>query len=100
MKTIYELWDEIEKHPDYVDGSLWAVEDVAAEFRQHVEEYIEFDLELEEIEDEDIVKYSLDIVKQNIQIFKYYIVTYSDDWNWEISIYDLVLPKFKVVEKV
>lgn len=96
MKTIYELWDEIEKHPDYVTGSLWTVEGIALEFREQVEEYIEFYLELEEIEDEEIEKYSVDIVKQNIHIFKYYIIFCPKDWNLEISIYDLVLPKFEV----
>jgi hypothetical protein len=103
MKTINELWDELTNHPDYVTGSLWTVDDVAAEFDWHVEQYFEFDLELEEIDYEDVGKYSLDIVKQNIQIFKNTIEEYQSHlelWNWEVSIYDLVLPEFEVAEKV
>ena len=41
MKTIYELWDEIKKHPDYVTGSFWTVEDVASNIEFVVEEYMD-----------------------------------------------------------
>ena len=70
MKTINELWDELTNHPNYVTGSLWTVEDVASNFEFQVEEYMEEKLNLEEIDETDIEKYSLDIVKQNIEIFK------------------------------
>ena len=100
MKTIYELWDEIKKHPDYVTGSFYTVEDVASNFECEVEEYMEEKLNLEEIDESDIVKYSLDIVKQNIQIFKNTIdkfesYSYSYGCNWEPDIELLNLPEFE-----
>ncbi len=70
MKTIYELWNELTNHPDYVTGSLWTIDDVASNFECEVEDYINEKLNLEKIEEVDIEKYTLDIVKQNIQIFK------------------------------
>ena len=57
MKTIYELWDEIKKHPDYVTGSFCTVEDVASNIEFVVEEYMDEKLNLEEIDESDIVKY-------------------------------------------
>ena len=41
MKTIYELWNELTNHPDYVTRSLWTIEDVASNFKREVEEYFE-----------------------------------------------------------
>ena len=63
MKTINELWDELTNHPDYVTGSLWTENEVSEAFDFQVEQYLEFDLELEEIDYEDMSKYSLDIVR-------------------------------------
>lgn len=105
MKTIYELWDEIKKHPDYVTGSLWTVEDVASNFEWQAEEYIEEKLNLEGIDETDIEKYSIDVVKQNIQIFKNTIdkfesYSYSYGCNWDANIDELNLPEFEVAEKV
>jgi hypothetical protein len=99
MKTINELWDELINHPDYVTGSLWTVEDVASNFECQVEEYMEEKLNLEEIDETDIEKYSLDIVKQNIEIFKNTInefESYSYEYcSWEITIDKLNLPEFE-----
>jgi hypothetical protein len=104
MKTIYELWDEIKNHPDYVTGSLWTVEDVASNFECEVESYLEDELNLEEIDEADIEKYSLDIVKQNIEIFKNTIMefeSYSYEYGtWEITIDELNIPEFEVTEIV
>ncbi len=105
MKTINELWDELTNHPDYVTGSLWTVESVASNFEWQAEEYIEEKLNLEEIDESDIEKYSLDIVKQNIQIFKNTIdkfesYSYSIGCNWEANIDELKLPEFEVAEIV
>ena len=98
MKTINELWDELTNHPDYVTGSLWTVKDVASNFECEVEEYMEEKLNLEEIDESDIIKYSLDIVKQNIQIFKNTIEEHLFNlelWNWEVDIDQLNLPEFE-----
>jgi hypothetical protein len=105
MKTIYELWDELTNHPDYVTGSLWTVEDVASNFECEVEDYMEEKLNLEKIDEADKEKYTLDIVKQNIQIFKNTIdkfesYSYSYDCDWEVNIDELVLPEFEVAEIV
>ena len=105
MKTIYELWNELTNHPDYVTGSLWTIEDVASNFECEVEDYIKEKLNLEKIEEVDIVKYTLDIVKQNIQIFKNTIdkfesYSYSYDCDWEVNIDELVLPEFEEAEMV
>lgn len=100
MKTINELWDELTNHPNYVTGSLWTVEDVALNFECEVEEYMEEKLNLEKIDEADIEKYSLDIVKQNIQIFKNTIdefesYSYSYGCIWEANIDELNLPEFE-----
>jgi hypothetical protein len=105
MKTINELWDELTNHPDYVTGSLWTVEGVASNFEWQIEEYIEEKLNLEEIDESDIEKYSLDVVKQNIQIFKKTIdkfesYSYSYGCNWNANINKLNLPEFQVAEIV
>jgi methionine synthase II (cobalamin-independent) len=104
MKTINELWDELTNHPDYVTGSLWTVEDVASNFECEVESYLEDELNLEEIDEADIEKYSLDIVKQNIEIFKNTIMefeSYSYEYGtWEITIDELNIPEFEVTEIV
>jgi hypothetical protein len=105
MKTIYELWNDLTNHPDYVTGSLWTVEDVASNFEWQAEKYIEEKLNLEEMDESNIEKYSLEIVKQNIQIFKNTIdqfesYPYSIGSNWETNIDELVLPKFELVEIV
>jgi hypothetical protein len=105
MKTIYELWNELTNHPDYVTGSLWTIEDVASNFECEVEDYIKEKLNLEKIEEVDIEKYTLDIVKQNIQIFKNTIdkfesYSYSYDCDWEANIDELVLPEFEIAEIV
>ena len=104
MKTINELWDELTNHPDYVTGSLWTVEDVASNFEWQVEDYLEEKLNLEEIDETDIEKYSIDVVKQNIQIFKNTIdkfESYSYEYGtWEITIDELNLPEFEVNEIV
>ena len=103
MKTINELWDELTNHPDYVTGSLWTVEGVASNFECEVEEYMEEKLNLEEIDEADIEKYSLDVVKQNIRIFKKTIdkfesYSYSYGCNWEVNIDELNLPEFEIAE--
>jgi hypothetical protein len=100
MKTINELWDELTNHPDYVTGSLWTLENVASNFECEVEEYMEEKLNLEEIDEADIEKYSLDIVKQNIEIFKNTIdefesYSYSYGCSWEPDIDQLNLPEFE-----
>jgi len=105
MKTIKELWDELTNHPDYVTGSLWTVEDVASNFECEVEDYLEEKLNLEKIDETDLEKYSLDIVKHNIPIFKNTIdkfesFSYSYGCNWEVNIDELVLPEFEVAEIV
>jgi len=103
MKTIYELWNDLTNHPDYVTGSLWTVEDVASNFECEVEDYLEEKLNLEKIDEAALEKYSLDIVKHNISIFKNTIdkfesFSYSYGCNWEANIDELVLPKFEVAE--
>lgn len=103
MKTIYELWNELTNHPDYVTGSLWTIEDVSSNIECEVEDYIKEKLNLEKIEGFDIEKYSLDIIKQNIQLFKNTIdkfesYSYSYDRNWEVNIDKLILPEFEVAE--
>lgn len=70
IKTINELWDKVINHPDYVTGSLWTVQDVAPNFECELEGYLIHELNLEETDEFDIEKYSLDVVKQNIEIFK------------------------------
>ena len=104
MKTIYELWNELTNHPDYVTGSLWTIEDVASNFEWQVEDYMEEKLNLEEIDEVDVEKYSIDVVKQNIQIFKNTIdkfESYSYKYGtWEITIDELNLPEFEVTEIV
>ena len=62
-------------------------------------------LNLEEIDESDIEKYSLDVVKQNIQIFKKTIdkfesYSYSYGCNWNANIKKLNLPEFQVAEIV
>jgi hypothetical protein len=104
MKTIDELWDDITKHPDYVTGSLWTVEDVASNFESELEGYLIDELNLEETDEFDIEKYSLDVVKQNLEIFKNTIKefeSYSYEYGtWEITIDKLNLPEFNVEEIV
>ena len=105
MKTINELWDKVINHPDYVTGSLWTVEDVASNFECELEGYLVDELNLEETDDFDIEKYSLDVVKLNKEIFKDTInkfesYSYSIGCNWEANIDELKLPEFEVNEIV
>lgn len=86
MKTIYELWDEIKKHPDYVTGSLWTVEDVASEYLYAIEIYLEDKIDYEEIDEEEIKKYSLERVKQNVELFKDAIENFEGMSHREYSI--------------
>jgi hypothetical protein len=102
MKTIYELWDEIKKHPDYVTGSFYTVEDVASNIESVVEDYMDEKYNPEEIDEADIVKYSIEIVKQNKEFFKETIdsfQSYSYEFGtWEITIDEVNLPEFEVNE--
>lgn len=104
MKTINELWDELRNHPDYVTGSFWTVEDVASNIEFVVEEYMDEKLNLEEIDESDIVKYSIEIVKQNKEFFKETIdsfQSYSYEFGtWEMTIDEVNLPEFEVNEIV
>ena len=98
MKTIDEIWDELRNHPDYVTGSLWTIEDIAINYEYNVENYLVDELNIEEIDESDIEKYSLDIVKHNIELFKNAIEdleAHSYGSYWEITIDELNLPVFE-----
>ena len=100
MKTIDELWDEIKNHPDYITGNLWTIEETASCFECELTNYLEDELNLEGIDESDIAKYSLDIVKQNIKIFKNTIdqfesYSYSSGCSWEPYIDQLNIPEFE-----
>jgi hypothetical protein len=38
MKTIYELWNEIQQHPDYVTGRIHIKEDIIEILEDHVDD--------------------------------------------------------------
>jgi len=49
MKTLNELWSEVVNHPDFVDGRIWGVDDVATHIESNVEDYLsEYDMEYTE----------------------------------------------------
>lgn len=100
MKKINELWDEIIDHADYVTGRLWTIKVAASYFECELTNYLVDELNLEGIDESDIVKYSLDIVKQNIKTFKntideFELYSYSYGCNWETDIDQLNLPEFE-----
>ena len=67
MKTLTELWSEVVNHPDFVDGRIWDVNDVASHIESNVEDYMdENDLEYTH---EDLETISVQIVKNNIHQF-------------------------------
>jgi hypothetical protein len=103
MKTIYELWDELRNHPDYITGSLWTIKDIAINYEYNVKDYLEDKLNIEEIDESDIEKYSLDVVKHNIEFFKNAIEGFeihAFSCLWDITNDELNLPEFKVEEIV
>lgn len=101
MKTIDEIWDELRNHPEYVTGSLWTIEDIAINYEYIVKNYLVDELKIEEIDEYDIEKYSLEIVKNNIELFKKAIeILEAESYGsyWEIEIDELNLPEFEVNE--
>jgi hypothetical protein len=81
MKTITELWNELQNHPDYVTGSLWTKQSIVNLLEDHVD-------------DEDFNRISELFVDENKKDIAFKIRQFEDDnyeyGSWHHEIEDLI----------
>lgn len=99
MRTIQELFNELENHPDYIYASVWTKNDVVNNISDNLEEYLIDTFDYDEIDPEWLEKTSLQFVNDNkykIQkiIHNYEEYNYVHDC-WSICFEDYEFPKYE-----
>jgi len=97
MRTIQELFNELENHPDYIHASVWTKNDVVNNISDNLEEYLIDTFDYDEIDPEWLEKISLQFVNDNkfkIQKIMLNYEEYNQDYDfWSISFEDYEFPK-------
>jgi hypothetical protein len=98
MRTIQELFNELENHPDYIYASVWTKNDVVNNINDNLEEYLIDTFDYDEIDPEWLEKTSLQFVNDNKNKIQKIINNY-EEYNyvydsWSISFEDYEFPKY------
>jgi hypothetical protein len=65
MKTIDTSWNELTVHPDYMASNIWNISDVSLAIESEIQNYLEEELEIDNIENERLELLSKEFVQLN-----------------------------------